>query len=400
MCFEPDIALDPRPQKFLNLKIALSILVFWLSVSAVPIYNNLVFSHGVGSNTGGLRPFPYPIATAFLQLAFVAVVLIIANVLGHFTGRKEDSWIFGPHFRYKLSHVAPVGFLFGFKYGATNMGLNLVPVGVHLLLQSTDVVWTVLLARIVNKEKVGPIEWLASLLSVAGSFLIGFQEVTTLEAPFIPLLVNLITPLMLAMCVSTLRLGAEELFRYDNRLHGSMTAIEFTAMKLVISAMASLALSMCFESGQVLGQTPWWNALLEESPKGLAFLFLGGVFVLIFQVNLTWLAGLTSATTVGIVSGVKVVPQWVVNALFNLKTNVAPASIGGAALMLAASGVYTMTKVSSSTLVCSFGGIRWLPREANVFAQKKLSPLQQPWLLPLPVTTEVPPDLVEKTYWL
>jgi len=91
-----------------------------------------------------LRKFPYPVATAVLQLGLVAVVLGLANVMGHFAASRnklegEDaSWLFGPHFLYKLRNIAPVGLLFGLKYGLTNWGLQLLPTGQHLLLQSTD----------------------------------------------------------------------------------------------------------------------------------------------------------------------------------------------------------------------------------------------------------------------
>ena len=48
---------------------------------------------------------------------------------------QVPSWVFGPHFRYKMYAIAPVGLLFGLKYGITNLGLKLVPTGMHLLLQ-------------------------------------------------------------------------------------------------------------------------------------------------------------------------------------------------------------------------------------------------------------------------
>ena len=35
--------------------------------------------------------------------------------------------------------------------------------------------------------------------------------------------------------------------------------------------------------------------------------------------NLTWLAALTSVATVGIIGGVKIIPQWILNGLFQLE---------------------------------------------------------------------------------
>ena len=112
-----------------RLKVGIATVVFCLSVSAVPIYNKLVFAKGVCDGKVCLRKYPYPMATAFLQLSLVSLVLILANVCGHFWGRTGASWIFGQHVRYKLRHIGPVGILFGLKYGVTNWGLQMVPVG-------------------------------------------------------------------------------------------------------------------------------------------------------------------------------------------------------------------------------------------------------------------------------
>eukprot|EP00913_Durusdinium_trenchii_P018340 g17228.t1 len=276
---------------------------------------------------------------------------------------RNHSWIFGPHFAYKLRHVAPVGILFGLKYGITNWGLQLVPVGIHLLLQSTDVIWTILLAAVVNHED--------------RSCLIGLHAVHTLEAPFIPLLVNLLPPFLLALCVSTLRTGASELFRLDNRLEGSITPTEFTCLKLALSSITALAFAMLCEHGSSEHDS-WWEALLDESPTGLQLMFLGCIFVLVFQVNLTWLAGLTSAATVGIIGGVKVIPQWSMNALFQLKVDLSPLNIGGAMLVLVGSTLYAAASGTSKLVVqCEENpltvSIRWEKRPLDL-EEKLLEP--------------------------
>mmetsp|Transcript_83486 Transcript_83486/g.150622 ORF Transcript_83486/g.150622 Transcript_83486/m.150622 type:complete len:371 (-) Transcript_83486:113-1225(-) len=337
-----------RAGRLWELKVACSVAVFCLSVSAIPIYNKLVFSRGVQEEEGGLRRYPFPAATAFLQLSLISVVLCIVNIGGHFSSKRDSSWLFGPHFWYKVRHVAPVGLLFGLKYGVTNWGLQLVPVGIHLLLQSTDVLWTVLTARVLNQEHLGRLECAAAVLSGMGSVMIGLHAVQTLEAPLVPLLVNMATPVMLALCVSTLRMGTVELFREDNRLGGTVTATEFTAIKLGFSSLTALILAMLLESGTVEGGGPsWWEALMQEPAEGWMLLQMGGIFVLIFQVNLTWLAGLTSATTVGIVGGLKVVPQWLLNALFQFHLDLSPLNVGGAALVLGASTAYAAACSSS-----------------------------------------------------
>lgn len=298
---------------------------------------------------GGVRKFPYPVATAFLQLGVVSLILGIVNILRYITRRPQDaaSWIFGPHFGYKVRHIAPVGVLFGFKYGITNWGLQLMPVPMHLLLQSTDLVWTVIFARILNKERHSFLEYLAAVLSTIGSCMISMRAVQSLEAPVLPLLVNLLTPPMLALCVCTLRKGAAELSRPDNRLEGGVTPIEFTSLKLAMSSACALLLSLCLEGDlfHIRQGAPWWVSIQHEPMQSLGLLMVGSMFVLIFQVNLTWLSSLTSAVTVGIMGGVKVIPQWALNAAFSLHVDLVPLSLGGAALILLASGMYAHVSV-------------------------------------------------------
>ena len=92
--------------------------------------------------------------------------------------------------------------------------------------------------------------------------------------------VNLLPPLILALCLSTLRMGAQELFRPDNEKVQGMSVVEFTAIKLWLSSITAFALASLCETSQ---NESWWRALMEESNAGIALMLLGGVFVLIFQ---------------------------------------------------------------------------------------------------------------------
>ena len=83
-----------------------SVLIYWVSVSAVPIYNKFFFNK---------KAFPFPIATAGIQLGCVSVLLALWSTVSHSCFGKEGSWIFGPHFLYKLKWCAPIGVIFGLK---------------------------------------------------------------------------------------------------------------------------------------------------------------------------------------------------------------------------------------------------------------------------------------------
>lgn len=330
-------------------KIGFSVVVYCLSVAAVPIYNKKVFE-----GFHGLKKFPYPITTAFLQLGCVAFACGALNVAQHFltpAGRHDGrSWIFGAHFGYKLQHVAPVGLLFGLKYAITNWGLLLVNTDTHLLLQATDLAWTCLFSRVINKERPGFMGYLAALTVTAGSCCIALHATTELHVDALGLGVNLITPFVLALCITTLRTGAVELARRDNCVGGTVSPLEFTCIKLVLSSLVCLVLSCILESGVLnvgKDKRAWWVELSEMSAMGFAVTIVGGgVFVLIFQVNITWLTQMTTALTVGIVGGLKVVPQWMLNALFNLKVDLHGLNILGAALVLLGSVMYAYSRVA------------------------------------------------------
>jgi len=332
-------------------KVSLSVFLFCLSVSAVPIYNKTVFK-GTSGVSHGLHKYPFPIATAFLQLGIVTCLLGVTNVAQHVLGRTRtrfDSWLFGPHFLYKLRHVAFPGVLFGLKYGVTNWGLHLVPVDTHVLLQSTDLIWTVAAARCLNREKLGVLETLAVLSATVGSLMVGLHVGVTVRSPLLALLVNLLTPLLLALCVSTLRSGAKELFDDENRLGGRISPAELTALKLALSSCVCFLTACILESGTVQlphsMQEAWWRGLARQTPTEIAFLLAGGIFVLVFQVNITWLSKLTSAVTVGIVGSVKVVPQWFFSALFLARLDVTRLNVSGASLVLMASLLYMSSQV-------------------------------------------------------
>ena len=168
-----------------------------------------------------------------------------------------------------------------------------------------------------------------------------------------PLAVNLASPVLLGLCISTLRKAAKDLLvdeaspgarcaqaargrldRAPRRLppvalrlrwlwprrtrhcppgrttpspptvRGSMTAFELTGIKLWLSAAAALPFAIAFEQCNALDRTPVAasEALRDARPLLWMGIYVGAVWILLFQVNITYLSKLTSAITVGIVS--------------------------------------------------------------------------------------------------
>mmetsp|Transcript_13065 Transcript_13065/g.24937 ORF Transcript_13065/g.24937 Transcript_13065/m.24937 type:complete len:415 (+) Transcript_13065:755-1999(+) len=365
-----------------------SVVVYWLSVSLVPVYNKRMFNPHI---------FPYPITTAAIQLVMVAFVLGVISILKHYlldkpvatpsdTLSEEDaegggeaahreslhcrpeivypSWVWGPHLTYKLRVLAPLGILFGLKYGVTNWGLQLVPTPVHVLLQATDIVWTVLAAVIINRERLGWLELGACAGAIAGTLLLGIElgaSYSTNKTRWLvfALAVNLTSPILLGLCISTLRRATVLLMLSDNGastegarkrragLH-DMTCVELTCHKLYISAASAAMCSVLLEGFDVLrsrqAAVPVFQALCDN-PYVMLQLAPGSVLIMIFQVNLTWLSALTSATTVGVVGGVKVVPQWIISAMFSLHIDLNPLSLAGATVVMVSAAIWTCARM-------------------------------------------------------
>jgi hypothetical protein len=378
--------------------VAGSVLIYWLFVSIIPVYNKHYFQKTL---------YPYPIATAGIQLGFVSLLLALLNSIQHYiypscqpplyrrrrrtgsTGTMmgtarggshnnlrsssssslvisdvkvddveeefQHSWIFGPHFWWKVKWCFPIGALFGLKYGCTNLGLHLVPAPTHLLLQSTDLVWTVLGAWWINGEVVSLVEMFCLGMCVVGSVVLGWQlNESTIAAPVFAIVVNLISPMLLGVCLATLRLACTELMRPDNRVGGTVSAVELTAIKLIVSSAVGLALACIMEGGDET-RPSWWSAFFELSHSTRWGVLGGAILISVFQVNCTFLTFLTSAVVLGLVGQVKIIPQWILAAFSASRTSnftIHSMNLVGAFLIMVSAAAFAVSNwlsTSSST---------------------------------------------------
>eukprot|EP01063_Lacrimia_lanifica_P038300 TRINITY_DN8100_c0_g1_i1.p1 TRINITY_DN8100_c0_g1~~TRINITY_DN8100_c0_g1_i1.p1 ORF type:complete len:385 (+),score=96.32 TRINITY_DN8100_c0_g1_i1:67-1221(+) len=289
-----------------------SALAFWALVALIPVYNKHYFRKDL---------FPYPVATAAIQLGAVTALLFAYSVADRVFrgGGTNESWVLGPHLLWKLKWTAPIGVLFGLKYGVSNLGLALLPAPTHLLLQSTDLVWTLLGAWFINGERV-TVAGLCSLIGcIAGSTLLAWQALDNdaVSAPVYAIIVNLTSPVLLGLCLTFLRVACTHLMNPNNRVKGTVTSFELTALKLMQSSAVAAVLATYLEAG-------CWQAFLDakvEAQRGVVF---GAVPIMLYQVNCTFFAFLTSAVGIGILGQVKIVPQWL---LATFLQHAAPSSV-------------------------------------------------------------------------
>jgi hypothetical protein len=336
--------------------VVFSVVIYWTFVSLVPIYNKYFFQQ---------NQYPYPIATAGIQLAVVSLLLAAWNIVHHWSWRRNrhdsarknyqkyhqsfstttttttcsnengdacsccyqpgcspPSWILGPHFWWKFRWCFPIGALFGLKYATTNLGLHLVPAPTHLLLQSTDLVWTVLSAWWINGEGVAMVEMISLAGCVAGSMVLGWQlnNEAGMSAPLYATAVNLVSPILLGLCLATLRLACTELMRPDNRVGGTVSSVELTSIKLAVSSAVGLMMACLMEGGDETRDS-WWVAFATLSQSTRWGVLGGALLIAVFQVNCTFLTFLTSAVALGLVGQVKIIPQWLLAAFSSSRSS-------------------------------------------------------------------------------
>ena len=207
----------------------------------------------------------------------------------------------------------------------------------------------------INGERVDWIESLCLMGCVGGSLCLGWQIMisdhqqqqyehhhtgsTSLQGgggehtstPLFAICVNLTSPMLLGLCISTLRLACTELMRPDNRVGGTVSAIELTAIKLSMSSAVALILACFMERGGGGGgnsgsgdggtaEPSWWTAFLDLSVSTKVGVLGGSILIAVFQANCTFLTYLTSAVTVGLVGQVKIIPQWIMATLYSVIT--------------------------------------------------------------------------------
>lgn len=302
------------------------------------------------------------------------------------TPPPPPSHIFGPNFLWKLYIIFPVGFLFGLKLAIMNLGLHLIPTPTHLLLQSTDIIWTVLGAWFINGEHTSTLGTVCLCGCFVGTFilsiLVGQQHIedgSSTRFTIFAIGVNLISPMLMGLCVATLRSACVELMdeggsarmnSRNRRVCGSVGSVELTAIKTGISAIVALTLASIFESAQKSSKNElgddeippvagWYHAFRSLSSSVKLDVLGGSLPTLIFQVNCTFLAHLTSAVAVGLVGQLKIIPQWIVAMIFspNSQFHMTAPNIFGALLTMTSAVVFAIYEyiMQSSEVPMIFG---------------------------------------------
>eukprot|EP00924_Labyrinthula_sp_SR-Ha-C_P003455 maker-scaffold_15-snap-gene-10.73-mRNA-1 protein AED:0.01 eAED:0.01 QI:21/1/1/1/1/1/5/510/374 len=322
--------------RFHGFQIALGCGIYWLVISLIPIYNKVLFN-GLGEDKG----FPYPLTTTCIQLATSCLLVFIFCLLTDIF--QNDKALFFELAVKKCKRTIFVGFLFGIKLGITNWGLKLIPVGPHLLLQSTDIMWTVLFAHLRNNEILSRSELFLSILTVIGSIMIALHTDTFLSRsgstnhPIFAILINIASPIFLGLVVSQLK---KTVHNFHEICPCDFYLAHLTVYKLFFSTLTLIPFALAFESSAIQK-----DDLGSREKLMLIYLAAGGGFLTaIFQVNMTWLSSLTSVVSLAIVGGFKVVPQWLLATILFQSFDMTFLNLCGGFLLLSATVLWTRSR--------------------------------------------------------
>ena len=111
--------------------------------ACVPLANKAVLRHGAKK------------AALTMTACQLFGVALICGLIHAVIACKNGAPLRLSEVRRKARNIGPLGVAFGLKLGATNVGLALVSVEMHVLLAATEsIVWTALFARLINGERV------------------------------------------------------------------------------------------------------------------------------------------------------------------------------------------------------------------------------------------------------
>ena len=239
--------------------------------ACVPLANKAVLRHGAKKAA---------LTMTACQLFGVALLFGLCHA-GHslYTGSPVRL----SEVRRKARNIGPLGVAFGLKLGATNVGLALVSVEMHVLLAATDILWVALFARLINGERVRNV---TGGLALVGCFL-GACLVSTdsydagRHVAFYAVALNLVGPVIQGIVVTLLRRSATREVARQNTSY-----VEFTFMKLAFSTLTAGVLALLIEG--VADARSCVVALLGDAPRFLTTVGLISGVQLLFTVLATY----------------------------------------------------------------------------------------------------------------
>ena len=200
--------------------------------ACVPLANKAVLRHGAKK------------AALTMTACQLFSVALICGLIHAVIACKNGAPLRLSEVRRKARNIGPLGVAFGLKLGATNVGLALVSVEMHVLLAATDIVRTALFARLINGERVRNVTGgLALVGCFAGACLVSTDSYDAgRHVAFYAVALNLVGPVIQGIVVTLLRRSATREVARQNTSY-----VEFTFVKLAFSTATAGVLALLIE---------------------------------------------------------------------------------------------------------------------------------------------------------
>jgi len=203
-------------------------------------------------------------------------------------------------FFWKNLQILPVSITFAAVMALTNVSISITNINLHILLRTTDIIWVVVFAFIIQKERPTILTAIACISLFFGIVLISpiTDDNWYLKNAWVQLVFNLLSALSSGLMMVLLR-RACVILRFKIP---TMTVAEITLIKMFQTFIFLLPFPFIFEPKA-------FNAIIDST---LTIKLLVGAGVLItmgFQTTVVGLSAYSLATTVGIIANFKIIPQ-------------------------------------------------------------------------------------------
>jgi len=308
---------------------------YYVLTTTFPLFNTLLFK-----GWGPVKGFPYPLSATWIQLIGVFILLLIYSIIMHYLQRKDvlkKSWAFGPGFFWKCKHLILVSIAFAAVISLTNMGLFLVDLNTHVLLRSSEIVWVVLFALLIQKEipSIGTI--ICCLVLIVGTVLVSMDFTQKIKSSAVALVINLTASLASGLMIVLLRRACVILRSKDP----TISVLEITFFKIIIASIVLIPPTFIVEPGA-------FKALIHDNTtQEYQVTLLVGAGVLLTMFYQSVMVGLTTyslAITVGIISQTKIIPQVALAIAYNNDFRPTALHISGMLLLIGGSVGYAILR--------------------------------------------------------
>jgi len=279
-----------------SVKAVLLAIPYYILSVIMPIFSSFLFK-----GWKGIKGYGYPLFAKWLQMFGTVILLLIANVMVHYLQRKdllEKSWIFGGQFIWKCKHMFFPSLCFAIVMSLTNVGIFLIDVNTHVLLRSSEIILTVLFAFLIQMEipSIFTIGCCAALL--AGTAFVSFDFTQNWGASAAALIINLASAVATGLMIVVLRRACLVLRETDQ----TITILEITLIKVGMATVMMLGPAFFLERNAI-------HSLIHAESDIILMVLAGVIITMTFQSITCGLAAFSLATTVGVISQSKVLPQ-------------------------------------------------------------------------------------------